>query len=485
MAYKMSNRMQQTFLPSTIDDYVSQQDPVRVYDAFVDALDFSKLGIPLEVYQAGADRYYPREMVKLLIYGYSYGFRSSRKLERAGKHNLSFMWLMGGLTPAYRTIARFRDTYKEQIKDILKQSVRLCIKLGLIDGNSLFIDSSVFKANAALNRTYDHKRCQKAIRRINEHIDELVDEIQRFDTHEQDKEPLTQLNEELADQKKRKQKIQEIVKELNQRQKHCTKEQTPFYNTTDSECSKIHKSNKTTAGYNVQASVDGKQGLIVHAESTNVCNDAGQLNDQIQKAKEVLDKTPETICSDTGYYSLDNLSKVDDTITVVIPNQKQVLKERKKDKPTPFDKERFIYDEESDHYTCPQGHRLNRVGFDKNKHRYSYRTKKRNCVSCLHFQECTDSPKGRTIKRSIHEKLKNQLEQIYESEQGQKIYAQRKQKAELPFGHLKHNLQAKEFLLKGKSGTNAEVSLMSTCFNITRMISLIGITQLLIKLPVL
>jgi transposase len=485
MAYKVSNRMQQTFLPSTIEDYVSQQDPVRVYDAFVDALDFNKLGIPTEVYQAGADQYYPREMLKLLVYGYSYGLGSSRKLERACKHNLSFMWLMGGLTPAYRTIARFRDKYKQQIKDVLKQSVRMCIKLDLIDGNSLFIDSSVFKANAALNKTYDHKRCQKAIKRLNEHIDELVDEIQRLDTQEQDKESLTQLNEELTDEKKRKEKIQEIVKELNRRQEHSRNEQTPFYNTTDPECSKIHKGNKTTAGYNVQASVDGKYGLIVHAESTNVCNDAGQFSSQIQKATDVLDKSPLTVSADTAYYSLKDLSQLDGNITVVIPNQKQVLKERKKDNPTPFDKERFTYDEKSDQYNCPQGHTFYRVGFDKSKQQYSYRTEKRNCLSCLHFQKCTDSPKGRTIKRSIHEKLKNQLEQIYESKEGQEIYAQRKQRAELPFGHLKRNLGIREFLLKGRSGTNAEVSLMSTCFNITRMISLIGITQLLIKLPAL
>ena len=251
MAYKIGDRMQQTLLPNSIEDYVKQNDPVRVYDAFIDVLDFEQLGIPIEPYTSGADTYYPKHMVKLLVYGYSYGLRSSRKLSRACTHNLSFIWLLGGLTPAYRTIARFRDKYKEQIKNILKQSVQLCLKLDLIDGNSLFIDSSVFKANASLNKTYDHDRCQKALNKIHEHIDQLVDEIQRLDTQEQDKESLTELTEQLADQNQRKEKIEAIVKELNQRQEHCTKEQTPAYNTTDPECIKIHKSNKTTAGYNV------------------------------------------------------------------------------------------------------------------------------------------------------------------------------------------------------------------------------------------
>jgi len=485
MAYKVGNRMQQTFLPSSIEDYVAQNDSVRVYDAFVDALDFQQLHMPLESVQSGADTYYPKQMVKLLVYGYSYGFRSSRKLARACQHNLSFIWLLGGLTPAYRTIARFRDKYKEQIKNILKQSVQMCLKLDLIDGNSLFIDSSVFKANASLNKTYDHERCQEALSRIYGHINQLVDDIQRLDTQEQDQESLTELKEELTDQNKRKEKIQEIVKELNQRQQHCTKEQTPFYNTTDPECTKIHKSNKTTAGYTVQMAVDGKHGLIVHAESTNIPNDAGQLNNQIQESKNVLDKLPESVAADTGYYSLPDLSQIDDNITVVIPTQKQVLKEREKDKTTPFDKEQFVYDNKSDQYICPEGHRFNRVGFDKHKEQYSYRTKKKNCLSCRHFGQCTRSPKGRTIKRSLHENLKEQVEQIYESEQGQNIYAQRKQRAELPFGHMKHNLSANEFLLKGKSGTNAETSLLSTAFNITRMISIIGVVKLLTNLPML
>ena len=483
MVYKVGDRMQQTFLPSRIEDYVKQNDPVRVYDAFIDALDFEQLGIPIEPYTSGADTYYPKHMVKLLVYGYSYGLRSSRKLSRACTHNLSFIWLLGGLTPAYRTIARFRDKYKEQIKNILKQSVQLCLKLDLIDGNSLFIDSSVFKANASLNKTYDHDRCQKALNKIHEHIDQLVDEIQRLDTQEQDKESLTELTEQLADQNQRKEKIEAIVKELNQRQDHCTKEQIPTCNTTDPQCAKIHKSNKTTAGYNVQMVVDGKHGLIVHAESTNVPNDAGQLNEQIQNAKNILGQSPKTVASDTGYYSLPDLSKIDPVVTVVIPTQKQVLKERHKDKPTAFDKEQFIYDEASDQYICPEGHRFNRVGFDQDKQQYSYRTKRKHCLSCQHFGVCTTSPKGRTIKRSLHEKLKERLEQIYDSPEGQDIYALRKQKAELPFGHVKHNLSATEFLLKGKKGANAEISLLATAFNITRMISIIGVVELLTKVP--
>ncbi len=468
MAYKIGDRMQETFLPDSIDKYVREADPVRVYDAFVDALDFAQLGIPITPFKAGADTYYPKQMVKLIVYGYSYGLRSSRKLERACQHNLSFIWLMGGLTPAYRTIARFRDQHKVAIKQILKQSVRMCIKLDLVDGNTLFIDGSVFKANASLSKTWDHERCEKALKKINEHIDELVDDIQRLDRDEQDQGPVVEVKEQLCDQQQRKQKVEAIVAELNQRQSECSKGRTASYNTTDPESVKIHKSHKTSQGYSVQLAVDNKYGLIVHCESTDAHTDAGQLNPRIEQATQTLEHLPQTVCSDTGYYSLKELAKVDPAITVVVPSQKQILKERYGQEPGPFDKENFRYDAGHDQYVCPADKRLHHVGTQPEKQCEVYRARTADCLACANRQGCCrSSRRGRTIKRNFHESLKEQLQETYDSPDGQEIYSLRKQKAELPFGHWKRNLSAERFLLKGKAGTNAEASLLSIAFNLS------------------
>ena len=211
MAYKIGDRMQQTFLPPIIDDYVSQEDPVRVYDAFVEALDFSALGIPLETCKGGADEYYPLEMLKLLIYGYAYGIRSSRKLERACHHNLSFIWLMGDLKPDYRTIARFRKEHQEAIRKALKQCVRLCIELDLIAGNTLFVDGSSFRANAGIRNTWTKERCQEHLQKIDEHIDRLLTESERIDTSEETQESQVKLNQEIQNQEHLKKKIQGIL----------------------------------------------------------------------------------------------------------------------------------------------------------------------------------------------------------------------------------------------------------------------------------
>lgn len=482
MAYKIGNRMQQTLLPKSIEDYVNQADPVRAYDAFVDALDFAQLGIPIEPFKAGAETYYPKQMVKLLVYGYSYGNRSSRKLERACHHNLSFIWLVGGLVPDYRTIARFRDKYKEAIKNVLKQCVQVCIKLELIDGNALFADSSVFKANASLSNTWTKERCEKTLKRINEHIEELMEAAQKTDQQESNQGSLIEAKEQLQNQQERKERVKAIVTELQKRQEKCPGDQKAFFNTTDSECTKIHKSHKAAAGYTVQLAVDEKYGLIVNSESTNVPNDAGALSQQISHAQEITGQKPNVATADTGYYSLKDFAKIDKDIMLIVPNQKQVLKERKKTTIQPFDKERFVYDVKHDRYVCPKGKLLNYDNIDRIKQVKAYKANPDDCLACQHFGACTSSVHGRIIKRSLHENLKGQLERIYDSPQSQDIYRLRKQKAELPSGHFKKNLSALQFMLRGRSGTNAESSLLSTCFNIARMITIIGIPQLLIAL---
>src|SRR2546430_12926552 len=138
MAYLHGERQQTSLVPASLEEYVSAEDPVRVYDAFVDQLNFQELGIVLDEQQMGPPEFDPAAMLKLLVYGYAYGIRSSRKLERALYHNVSFMWLMGGLKPDHKTIARFRRDHRAALRQVLRQCVRLCVKLGLIEGNTLF-----------------------------------------------------------------------------------------------------------------------------------------------------------------------------------------------------------------------------------------------------------------------------------------------------------------------------------------------------------
>ena len=174
MAYRYGNRNQINLFPESMEDYIAPDDPVRAYDAFIGALDFRDLGITLDPNKVGNSEYHPHAMLKLLVYGYSYGIRSSRKLERACHHNLSFIWLTSGLMPDHKTIAEFRRKNKEALANVLKQCARICIKLNLIEGNTLFLDGTKIRANASIKNTWTREKAQRALKHIDKRIKDIL-----------------------------------------------------------------------------------------------------------------------------------------------------------------------------------------------------------------------------------------------------------------------------------------------------------------------
>ena len=212
MAYKHGDRNQITFLPVSVEDYVTQNDPVRVYDAFIDALDMSSLGIDLNENKVGNSNYYPVSMLKILIYSYSYGWRSSRKIERALHHNLSFIWLAGGLKPDHKTISNFRKNHKDVLKNLLKQCARICLKINLIEGNTLFVDGSKIRANAGKRRTKSNETWEHYQGFIEARIEELLNECEDIDQLEYDNQ--VKIASELCDKEKLNTKIKELFEKI-------------------------------------------------------------------------------------------------------------------------------------------------------------------------------------------------------------------------------------------------------------------------------
>ena len=212
MAYRYGNRYQMELLPLSIEEYVNSDDPVRVYDAFVETLNFNELGLALDAHKVGCPEYNPKAMFKLLLYGYSYGFRSSRKLERALYHNVSFIWLMGGLKPDHKTIAEFRRRNKAPLKNVLKTCARLCIRLNLIAGNTLFVDGSKVRANASIKNTWTKEKCERALEKIEARIEAILSECDAVDEYEESQDSLVKMEKELTDKKVLKAKVEKILK---------------------------------------------------------------------------------------------------------------------------------------------------------------------------------------------------------------------------------------------------------------------------------
>ena len=472
MAYRYGDRYQMSLIPRSIEEFVPGDHPVRAYDAFIESLDFAELGIEIDPCRVGNSEYDPRAMFKLLVFGYSYGIKSSRKLEREAHNNLCFIWLTGGLKPDHKTIAEFRRRNRPALKKIFHQSVRMCIGLKLITGNVLFVDGTKIRANASRGKTRTKARYGKLLARIEDRIQELLNECDAVDRQEKGQGSWVKMDRELADKEKLRERIRRVLEEFGPDDRD-----TKAVNMTDPDCAIMRSPQGSHASYNVQGVVDDENGLIVHAEPVSDTNDARQFARQIDAANDALGSPCEVACADAGYSDVGELEKIDDTgITVIVPSQKQALHHPKED---PFDKSHFIYDPGTDTYTCPEGHTL-RFSFTQNKGKRQYRMVDSNdCRGCPHFGQCTKSPRGRSIIRLRNEKVKQKLEAQYNEESSRIIYKRRKTKVELVFGHIKRNLKTDSFLLRGLEGVQAETSILALCFNMTRAITILGVRRLI------
>lgn len=467
MAYQYGEREQAQLFPASLDEYVGADDPVRVYDAFVDALNFAELGIVVDDRQVGPPEFDPRAMVKLLVYGYAYGIRGSRKLERATYHNVSFMWLMGGLRPDHKTIARFRKDQQKALRQILRQCVRLCMKLGLIEGNTLFVDGTKIRANAGMRQSWSDKRCERVLKETDAHIDRILKDCDRLD--EQESESLMKVAEDLQSAQALKAKVQAIAHELEQRS-------TQVFNTTDPDCRHMQSRQGAHAAYNVQMVVDDKHGLIVQGDAVQDVNDRHQLEEQVAESEKALGQPIKTVCADTGYDHNASWKKLEERQVAVIvkPNPQYV--------PGPFTKDQFPYNPAQDTYLCPRGQTMTYYRTDKNNGHRLYTTAKGVCQGCPQFGICTTNRAGRMIARMPYEEIRPIVKRRFESPEGQRIYARRDEKVEHPFGHIKRNLGVQSFLMRGLAGVRAEVSIFASCFNLARLITLLGHQTLITKL---
>lgn len=473
MAYRTGNRGQMSLLPQSIEEYVAVDAPVRAYDEFVEALDFVKLGIEINPHKVGNVAYHPKAMLKLLLYGYSYGVRSSRKLEQETHNNLTFIWLMGGLKPDFKTIAEFRRVNKKALAEVLRQCARVCIKLNLVAGNVLFVDGTKIRANAGRDASHNRSYYEQQLAGVDQRIEQLLAQCEAQDQDEEGLGSFVCMDKELGKAEKRKQKIEAALKEIQVSGKDTV-------NCTDTDCGIMRSIQGSHASYNAQMVVDDKHRLIIHAEPVSAPNDFNQFARQIEQANAVLEKPCATACADAGYADTDELEKIDKTgITVIVPSQRQALHEQE----NPFSKSHFTYDKERDCYFCPQGQLLTyRSTYRKNGKRTYKIEKSAVCRSCKHFGQCTKSKEGRKLVRLKNEEVKLRLEQQYQEPSSRKVYARRKAAVEHPFGHIKHNLKATAFLLRGLEGVRAEMSLLATCFNMARMITIFGVCKLIHKL---
>jgi hypothetical protein len=342
--------------------------------------------------------------------------------------------------------------------------------LELIDGNTLFVDGTKMRANASLARDWTTKKGVRLLEKIERRIAEILAACETTDRTEDGLNAPGRLPTALQGAQALKERIHGVLQEL------AGSAQTSI-NTTDRDCRRMKSRQGAMVGYNMQAVVDDRRGLIVHADVVSDQNDVQQFANQIEQANEVMGGACAVACGDAGYANTQELKRLlEQDITVIVPSQDQARRTPR----GPFDKDKFVYDAHQDCYRCPAGNVLRYRKTDIRAGQKTYQiTHASICRGCESWGVCTRAKQGRSIVKLIDDAVKKQIEAQYAKPESQAIYRRRKERAELPFGHLKWNLGVQSFLLRGLSGVRAEASILATCFNMKRAVTLLGVPGLL------
>lgn len=456
--------------PEAIDDYISDDNPVRFIDAFVNNLDLHELGFSrTQPARTGRPAYDPVDLLKLYIYGYINRTRSSRLLERETHRNLELIWLMRKLTPDFKTIADFRKQNAEAIKQVCREFTLLCKRLELFGGELIAIDGSKFKAQNSKSRNFSDKKLDKAIKEIDKKIQSYLDELDEADEQEADVKTPTadQLKEKIDQLRKRRSKHEKT------RQQLAESGQTQI-SLTDPDSRAMKVSQGSDVCYNVQTVVDSLHKLILEHEVTSDPTDQAQLSRMAIRAKQTLGVEGLEVVADRGYYDGAEVKKCEQAgITVYVAKQ-QTSANRKRGL---FTKEDFRYDSQKDCYVCPAGKELSyrHDSVELGRHIGYYSTNE--CRTCEIKSKCTRNKRVRRITRWVDEEIMERMSQRVRA--NPEKMKKRKEMAEHPFGTMKRGMASGYFLMRGIKKVAAEMSLTILGYNIKRVMNILGVEKMI------
>ena len=292
-------------LPSSLDDYVTADNPVRVVEVFIDELDLGALGFTrFEPAATGRPAYDPATLLKLYLYGYLNRVPSSRRLEREAQRNIEVMWLTGRLAPDHKTIANFRRDNGPAIQAVCRQFVVLCRDLQLFAGATVALDESKFKAVNNRDRNYTVAKVAKRLEQVEASIARYLAALDRADREGNDvPEARTQrIGEKIAALRRQ----MAFLREMQEQVEAADDGQVSL---TDPDARSMATSGRGTGivGYNVQIAVDPEHHLVVAHEVVNEGHDRTQLVPMGGRAKQAIGAEEVTILADRGYYSGDEV----------------------------------------------------------------------------------------------------------------------------------------------------------------------------------
>jgi transposase len=465
------NRSQSTLFPESLDDYIAEDNPVRVVDVFVDELDLKALGFEgAEPEETGRPAYHPGTLLKIYIYGYLNRIQSSRRLERETQRNVELIWLTGRLSPDFKTIADFRKDNGKAIRRVCREFVVLCRSLNLFSEAIVAIDGSKFKAVNNRDKNFTDHKLKARMQQLEESIARYLADLDRAD-----RDP-TLVTEARAEHLKQK---VETVKAEMQRLKQIGKQMAAApdgqVSLTDPDARSMATSGHRTGvvGYNVQTAVDAKTHLIVTHEVTNVGSDRSQLSPMAKQTREAMGVEKLTALADRGYFKGEEILECERAGIDALVSKPQTSNNQAKGQ---FDKRDFRYIAADDEYQCPAGQRaiwrFTTIEHGMTLHKYWSSA----CPRCPIKAQCTTGD-YRRIARWEHEAVLEAMQaRLYQMPQASRI---RRQTVEHAFGTLKAWMGSTHFLTKTLPRVSTEMSLHVLAYNLKRAMQIVGIVPLM------
>ena len=435
------DRGQTTLFPECLEDWIGEDNPVRVVDVFVEELDLAELGFGgVDPEATGRPSYHPSILLKLYIYGYLNRVQSSRRLEYEAGRNVEVMWLLGRLVPDHKTIADFRKDNGAAIRKVCAHFIALCRAMGLLTQASVAIDGSKFKAVNNRDKNFTRAKMERRMAQIEESVARYLAQLDTADRQEPSEAFTTKTN-----------RLKEKIETLKQQMRRLERLKVEMLATPDQQISLTDPDARSMAtsgrgsgivGYNVQIAVEANHHLIVMHEVTNDGTDRSQLSHVANETKTALGVEKLDAVADRGYFNSEKILACEEAgITVTLP--KPMTSNAKAE--GRFGKQDFRYVAAEDVYVCPAGEKL--------------------------------TGKERRITRWEHEHILEAVQRRLD-EHPEKM-RQRRETVEHPFGTIKARMGATHFLMKTLPRVASEMALHVLAYNLTRVMNIMGIRPLI------
>ncbi len=467
--YRSYDQSQSFLLPPHLRDFVSENHPAHLINDLVDHLDLSKL--EARYGKLGQPAYHPRMMLKVILYGFTVGVFSSRKLQRACQENLAFKYLSGMETPTFRTFIEFRQRHRDDMKAVFVQTARLAHSLGLAQLGAVSLDGSKVDANTSKHKAMSYGRMMEEEAKLRAEIDQLIEKAKAIDAQEDQEygsdEDGYQLGEELGRREQRLKKLREAKAALEEREhgEHPgepidSKKQVSFAD-HDARCF-TKQGDGTRYVYNLQAVVDMNSQIIVANHIEDSINDAHAAGPMLRSMEEDLSQLPGVLVADAGYGNKETLDSCRNRgVTPVCATGREGKYSGE------FGKlECFSYDRDDDRFACPHGHIFIFVHENPASGTRTYKTMGPVPCTCGHYETAD----GREVIIVGQGHLaKRELRRIMDEHDHRDLYRRRKCTVEPVFGQIKLAMGFRRFIYRGSQNVRSEGNLLCAAFNLRKM----------------